>query len=155
MQDVTGGKVSIMGGHSIGHSKQKSVCVLFRTISEIQLFHCTVPKLLIRKRYYVLLLMLVFIIQVAKLVQFTECNAFSKISPSTSMHFGTHVRTWRVARLYSEIDLFRKVFEIGHMYIHKFCLEWPILLLPRILVFPSGTLCIYTCVNGRERDFIE
>jgi hypothetical protein len=29
-------------------------CVLFRTVSDIELFHCTVPKLLIRKRYYVL-----------------------------------------------------------------------------------------------------
>jgi hypothetical protein len=27
-------------------------CVLFWTVSEIELFHCTVPKLLIRKRYY-------------------------------------------------------------------------------------------------------
>jgi hypothetical protein len=27
MQDVAGGKVSILGGHSIGHSKQRSVYV--------------------------------------------------------------------------------------------------------------------------------
>jgi hypothetical protein len=26
-------------------------CVPFRTVSEIELFHCAVPKLLIRKRY--------------------------------------------------------------------------------------------------------
>jgi hypothetical protein len=32
---------------------------------------CTVPKLLIRKRYYVLFLIPVFIVQVTKLVQFT------------------------------------------------------------------------------------
>jgi hypothetical protein len=48
-----------------------TVSVLFRTVSEIQLFHCTVPKLLIRKRYYVLFLISVFIVQVTKLVQFT------------------------------------------------------------------------------------
>jgi hypothetical protein len=30
----------------------KCTCVLFRTVSEIELFHCTVPKLLIRNRYY-------------------------------------------------------------------------------------------------------
>jgi hypothetical protein len=41
------------------------------TVSEIELFHCTVPKLLIRKRYYVLLLISVFIVQVTKMVQFT------------------------------------------------------------------------------------
>jgi hypothetical protein len=40
-------------------------------VSEIELFHYTVPKLLIRKRYYVLFLILVFIVQVTKLVQFT------------------------------------------------------------------------------------
>jgi hypothetical protein len=28
-------------------------CALFRTVSDIELFHCTAPKLLIRKRYYV------------------------------------------------------------------------------------------------------
>jgi hypothetical protein len=26
-QDVPGGKVNIFGGHNIGHSKQKTVCV--------------------------------------------------------------------------------------------------------------------------------
>jgi hypothetical protein len=53
---VPGGKVNILGGHSIGHSKQKCMCtcVLFRTVTEIELSHCTVPKLLIRKRCYVL-----------------------------------------------------------------------------------------------------
>jgi hypothetical protein len=44
IQSVPEGKVSILGGHSIGHSKQKGiyVCVLFRTVSEIKLFHLTV-----------------------------------------------------------------------------------------------------------------
>jgi hypothetical protein len=42
--DGPGGEVNILGGHSIDHSKQKSVYVrvLFRTVSEIELFHCTV-----------------------------------------------------------------------------------------------------------------
>jgi hypothetical protein len=74
LQSVPGGKVNILGRHSIGHSKQKEcicTCVLFRTVSEIELFHCTVPKLLIRKRYYVMFLIPVFIVQVTKLVQFT------------------------------------------------------------------------------------
>jgi hypothetical protein len=40
IQSVSGGKVSILGGHSIGHSKQENIYVL-RTVSEIELFHCT------------------------------------------------------------------------------------------------------------------
>jgi hypothetical protein len=50
-------------------------------------------------------------------------NTFSKIPPSTSMHLTTGVRTWRVARLYSEIALSRKPFARGYMYIHKFLLR--------------------------------
>jgi hypothetical protein len=34
-------------------------------------FHCTVPKLMIRKRYYILFLIPVFIVPVTQLVQFT------------------------------------------------------------------------------------
>jgi hypothetical protein len=49
-----GGKVNFLGGHNNGHSKQK--------VSEIELFLCTVPNLLLRKRYYVLFLMSVFIV---------------------------------------------------------------------------------------------
>ena len=71
---VPGGKVYILGGQCIGHSKQKTVwtCVLFRTLSEIEAFECTTAKLLIRKRYYeyVLFLIPVFIVQVTELVQF-------------------------------------------------------------------------------------
>jgi hypothetical protein len=69
IQDVPGGKVNILGGHSIGRSKQKKcvyTCALFRTVSNIELFHSTVPKLLIRKRFYALFLILVFIIQVTE-----------------------------------------------------------------------------------------
>jgi hypothetical protein len=54
-----------------------------------ELFHCTVPKLLIRKICYVLFLIPVSIVLVTMLVQ------------STSMHFATRVRTWSVARLYN------------------------------------------------------
>jgi hypothetical protein len=44
-ENVPGGKVNILGGHSIDHFTQKRsicTCVLFRTVSKIQLFHCTV-----------------------------------------------------------------------------------------------------------------
>jgi hypothetical protein len=74
---------------------------LFRTVSEMELFHFTVPKLLIRRRYYVLFLILVFIAQVTKLVQFTYNNTFSKIAPSASMHFAFRVRTAYTISAYS------------------------------------------------------
>jgi hypothetical protein len=58
-------------------------------------------KIVDMKRSYVLFLIPVCIVQVTKLVQFTYYNTFSEIPPSTSMHFATRERTWRVARLYS------------------------------------------------------
>jgi hypothetical protein len=96
-QAVPGGKFTILGDHSIGHSKKKKFiwrCVLFRTVTEIEPFECTVAKLLIRKRYYVLFLIL-FIVEVTNWLVY---NKFSKIPPSTSMHFATRVRTWHVAK---------------------------------------------------------
>jgi hypothetical protein len=42
IEGVPGGKVSILGGHNIGHTKHKIVRILFRTVSEIELFHYTV-----------------------------------------------------------------------------------------------------------------
>jgi hypothetical protein len=70
---VPRGKVNILGGHSIGHYKQKYICtcVLLRTISEIELFHRAIPNLVIRKIYYILFLIPVFTVKVTKLVQFT------------------------------------------------------------------------------------
>jgi hypothetical protein len=32
IQSVPGGKANALGGHSIGHSKQKCTCILFRTV---------------------------------------------------------------------------------------------------------------------------
>jgi hypothetical protein len=109
----------------ISHSKRENVNVrvLFRKVSQIELFHCTVSKLMNRKRYSVLFLIPVFIVQMTKLVQFTWHNTFLKIPLSTSMHFATRVRTWRVAWvysvLYSEIALSRKPFRIKRcVHIH-------------------------------------
>jgi hypothetical protein len=76
-------------------------CVIFRTVSGLVVFDCSVTELLLIKRYYILFLIPIFIVQVIKLVQFTYYNTFSKVPPLTSMHFATRVRTWRVARLYS------------------------------------------------------
>jgi hypothetical protein len=94
VQAIPGGKVSILGCHVIGHSKQKRLCMSFS-----ELMYCTVPKL-ISKRYNAMLLILVFIVQVTKLVQFAWYDTVLKIPP-TSMHFVIRVRTWRVAGLYS------------------------------------------------------
>jgi hypothetical protein len=91
IHDVPEGKVNILGGPSVGHSKEKSV--LFRTVPEIEIFHCTAPKLLVRNRYYVLFLIPAFIVQGTTLVQITYYNTFSKIPPSTSLYFATRVRT--------------------------------------------------------------
>jgi hypothetical protein len=45
IQGVPGGKASILGGHCIGHSNQNvRIYVLFRMVSEIELYHCTVPN---------------------------------------------------------------------------------------------------------------
>jgi hypothetical protein len=58
------------GGYSIGRSKQESVYVHV-SYPEIELFHCTVSKFFIGKRYYVLFLIPVFTVEGTKLVQFT------------------------------------------------------------------------------------
>jgi hypothetical protein len=44
VQDVPGGNINILGGHNIGHSNKKCICasVLLRTVSEMELIHCTV-----------------------------------------------------------------------------------------------------------------
>jgi hypothetical protein len=65
-------------------------------VSETEIFHCTVPKLLIRKRYYVLFLIQIFIIQVTKLYSSSGIIQLSNTRPSTSVHFATRVRAWRV-----------------------------------------------------------
>jgi hypothetical protein len=64
--------VNFLGGHSIGHSKQKSVYV--------HVFHYGFRDITVYSSKSV--------------------NTFSKIPPSTSLQFATRVRTWRVAPLY-------------------------------------------------------
>jgi hypothetical protein len=106
-------------------------------------FYCIIPKFSKRKGYYILFLIPVLIVQVTKLVQFTQYNAFSKIPPSASVHFASRVRTWRVARLYSEIALSRKQFGIGHMYIYTFFLKMTDTMTSQNICLSSWvTLCI-------------
>ena len=48
LQSILGGNILNQGGHNIGHSKQNSIstCVLFGTVSKVELFHCTFAKFL-------------------------------------------------------------------------------------------------------------
>jgi hypothetical protein len=101
IQGVPRGKVTIMGRHIIGHSKQQTVYVrvLFRTVSEIEIFHSTIPKLFIKKRYCVLFLIkLNSVVLVRKRTIPTERP---QLVGEVSANFASRVRTGRVARLYS------------------------------------------------------
>ena len=105
IQGVSGGNVNILGSHSIGHSKQKMfiwTCVLFRTVSEVELFECTNSKLLIRKRYYVYVLFLipVFIVQVTALVQF-----IINVRKFHRQHYCTSQLVWRNGVLFVWVRL--------------------------------------------------
>ena len=73
-------------------------CVLFGTVCKMELFQCTAAKLLLKSKH-VFFLISVFIVQVTNLVQFTQYRTFSKIPPSTAMHFAIHVRICHVAGL--------------------------------------------------------
>jgi hypothetical protein len=106
-------------------------CDLFRTVSEMELFHCTVPKLMIRKRYYVLFLIPIFTAPVTKFgIVYLVQYIFENSTVNINAHFATRVRTWRCSSwriltfiqtlLYSEIALSRKSFGMGHMYIYTF-----------------------------------
>jgi hypothetical protein len=90
IQSVLGWKVNIQGGHSIGHSKQKSVYVhvSYSNISEIEPFRCTVPKLLIRKRYDVLFLISFFFVQVTELVPITVVSRSKTWTVFDRLNFG-------------------------------------------------------------------
>jgi hypothetical protein len=72
IQNVPGGKVSILGGHSISHSAQK-VYMYMRSIPNsfqdraILLYSSKT----VDKKYYILFLIPVLIVQVTKLVQCT------------------------------------------------------------------------------------
>jgi hypothetical protein len=61
-----------MGGHSVGHYKQNSLYVDVAYSERVSS---------------------------DKIGTIYLVNRLSKIPPSTSMHFATRVRTWRVARL--------------------------------------------------------
>jgi len=66
-----------LGGHNIDYSKQNNIrtCVLFGTISKVELFHCTFAKLL-QNCNYLLFLIWIFTFHVAKLVEFNQYNTF-------------------------------------------------------------------------------
>jgi hypothetical protein len=71
---------------------------------------------------------------------------FFENSTSTSMHFATRVRTWRVARLYIVQCTVQWISETirNRTHVHTVLyIEWPTLWPSRILPFPPGRFCIY------------
>jgi hypothetical protein len=63
------------------------------------------------------------------------------------MLFATRVRTWRVARLYSERVLFRKPFGIRHMYIYSVLLRVTDTMTSQNIELSSwDTLYVYVCM---------
>jgi hypothetical protein len=64
------------------------------------------------------------------------------------MHFATRVRTWRVARLYSEIALSRKPFGIGNTYIYNLLLRMTDTVTSQNIDFPAGTLYIVSILKA-------
>jgi hypothetical protein len=90
-----------------------------------------------RKRYYVLFLIPVFIVQVTKLVQFTFenstvninalCNLCEDMACCSSVQWNNSIS--ETVRSRTHVD-----------YTH-FCLKWPILWPPRILTFLPGIHC--------------
>jgi hypothetical protein len=58
------------------------------------------------------------------------------------MYYASLVRTWRVARLYSETALSRKSFGIGHMYKNTFLLRMTDTMTYQNIDLYSWTLCI-------------
>jgi hypothetical protein len=83
-------------------------CVLFRTVSEIELFHCTVPKLLIRKRYYVSFLIPVFIFQsrynLPSIIPFRKFHHQHQCTFQSVWGYGVLLVCTEYSVLYSEID---------------------------------------------------
>jgi hypothetical protein len=107
IQGVPGGRVNILRGHSIRHPKQKVVrvctCVLFWTVSEIQPFHCTVPKLWVRKISRTVSNTGI-IVQVIKLAQLTCIIHFRKFHRqhqcNLQLVWGRHTAYWASVRMY-------------------------------------------------------
>jgi hypothetical protein len=101
IQIVPGGKVNILGGHRIGHSKQKLYTQM-----------CAIPNILRNRAISPYSSKIVDKKEILRPVSNTDIYCLSnkvgtvylvflKIPTSKSMHFATRVRTWRVARLYS------------------------------------------------------
>jgi hypothetical protein len=129
-------------------------CVLFRTVSEIEIFHFIgrIKERQDRSTRHV-------ITRAAKctdvdggifgnVLYYVNCTNFVTWTINTGIRNSTYNISFlsTILELYSEIVLSWKPFGIEHMYITLFCLEWPILWPPRILTFPPGTSFIW-CVS--------
>jgi hypothetical protein len=150
IQNVSGGKLNILGGLNFGHSKQKKSMYMYPIPKSFGDRAISLYSSKIFGKKEILRTVSNTGIYCSSGEVGTWYNTFSKIPPSTSKHFATRVRMWRVACLYSVQCSVQWNSSISETVRNKtrahsiyFCLEWPILWPPRILTFPPGTLCIY------------
>jgi hypothetical protein len=150
IQGIPGEKVSILGRHSIGHSKQ----------TKLYVYMCPIPNGFRDRAISLYSSKIVDKKDILRTVSDTGAYCYKwqswYILPSI-IHFRKFHRQHQCTLqlvwvhglllvctvyivLYSEIALSRKPFGMGHMYIYTFCLEWPILWPPRISTFPPGAL---------------
>jgi hypothetical protein len=71
------------------------------------------------------------------------------------MHFATHVRTCRLARLFSETALSRKPFGIGHMYIYTFSLRITDTVTSKNIDLSYWDICIYLQQVSNEDENLQ
>jgi hypothetical protein len=94
IQNVPGGNVNILGGHNVGHSKQKSVYVHVSYSERFQRYICTVAKLLI---LHIVSNIGIYCSSAEVGTVYLVLYIFEN-SPSTSVHYSARVRTWLLAR---------------------------------------------------------
>jgi hypothetical protein len=96
IQNVPGGKANILGGHSVNLSKKYfCTCVLFRTVSEIQLFHCREHCTLYRRATRHVLTRVAKCIDVDggifwNVLYYVNCNNFVTRTINTELTRDTH-----------------------------------------------------------------
>jgi hypothetical protein len=128
---------------------------LIRMASETELFHCTVSKLLIRKRYCLLFKVPVLVVQMTKFIQLTKYNTRTFSETNSAININALCIscedmicclpvqcTVHVVLLKSEIALSLKPFGIGQMCISNFLLRLAdITTFQKLDLFSWDTLC--------------
>jgi hypothetical protein len=84
----------------------------------VDLFHCTVPKLFIRKRYYVLFLIPLLIVQVTKLVQFTSIIHFENSAVNINARCNSYEDTACCSSVQCNTSISETIQNRTHVHIH-------------------------------------